>query len=149
MEAICDLRDIAKSSTTNGSYASATWELLWTTEKETLFILKNAGLFGTSAGPVYQVVDMQAGYLQNVITFPPEGAFVVNSSVAPVGQQRVDFQFNAAGLHLPEGRRLGLPPFGKGWFDNLYLDQDLRISVDSRGDTLVTRRVGPPQQYMA
>ncbi len=34
---------------------SATWRLLWTTEKETLFILKNAGLFGTVAGEVYQV----------------------------------------------------------------------------------------------
>ena len=58
---------------------------------------------------------MQGGYLQNVITFPPDGSFVVNSSVSPVGQQRVDFQFNAAALNLPEGRRLGLPPFGKGW----------------------------------
>ena len=28
--------------------------LLWTTEKETLWILKNAGLFGTAAGDVYQ-----------------------------------------------------------------------------------------------
>lgn len=29
-------------------------QLLWTTEKETLFIVKNAGLFGTKAGEVYQ-----------------------------------------------------------------------------------------------
>jgi hypothetical protein len=31
---------------------SATWRLLWTTEKETLWILKNAGIFGTYAGEV-------------------------------------------------------------------------------------------------
>jgi hypothetical protein len=29
-------------------------QLLWTTEKETLFIVMNAGLFGTKAGEVYQ-----------------------------------------------------------------------------------------------
>lgn len=32
------------------------WKLVWTTEKETLFILQRAGLFGTSAGDVWQVV---------------------------------------------------------------------------------------------
>ena len=39
-------------------YTSSTWRLLWTTEKETLFILERAGLFGTSAGDVYQVMIM-------------------------------------------------------------------------------------------
>jgi len=34
---------------------SATWRLVWTTEKETLWIIQNAGLFGTKAGEVYQV----------------------------------------------------------------------------------------------
>lgn len=33
-------------------------QLLWTTEKETLFIIKNAGLFGTKAGEVYQVCSL-------------------------------------------------------------------------------------------
>ena len=43
------------ATTTSPSSLSATWRLLWTTERETLFILKNAGLFGTVAGEVYQV----------------------------------------------------------------------------------------------
>ena len=43
------------TTTTSPSSLSATWRLLWTTERETLFILKNAGLFGTVAGEVYQV----------------------------------------------------------------------------------------------
>lgn len=34
---------------------SADWRLLWTTEKETLFILQRAGVFGTKAGNVWQV----------------------------------------------------------------------------------------------
>jgi hypothetical protein len=41
--------------TTTDNNLSATWKLVWTTEKETLFILKNAGWFGTKAGEVYQV----------------------------------------------------------------------------------------------
>ncbi len=63
----------------------------------------------------YQVIDVAGGYLQNVITFPPEGSFIVDSSLAVEGPQRVAFSFNAAGLKLPGGRKLGLPPFGKGW----------------------------------
>lgn len=32
-------------------------------------------------------------------------------------------------------------------FDNLYLDEELRVSYDSRGDTLITRRAGPPRRF--
>jgi hypothetical protein len=42
-------------ATTDADSLSATWQLVWTTEKETLFILQNAGLFGTAAGDVLQV----------------------------------------------------------------------------------------------
>lgn len=62
-----------------------------------------------------QVIDVEGGCLQNVITFPPEGAFIVNSSISIAGPQRTEFQFNAATLKLPGGRALPLPPFGKGW----------------------------------
>lgn len=44
------------SATTDSSQLSATWRLLWTTEKETLFIIdKLAPLCGTTAGDVFQV----------------------------------------------------------------------------------------------
>jgi hypothetical protein len=33
-----------------------------------------------------------------------------------------------------------LPPFGRGWFDNVYVDRDMRVARDSRGDTLVVVR---------
>lgn len=148
LEAVADLKAAAAGSMTTGSFASATWELLWTTEKETLYIIKTAApFFGTKAGPVYQVVDMQRSFLQNVITFPPDGAFIVDSSVEVAGPQRVNFRFNAAKLFLPDNKDIGLPPFGAGWFENIYLDQDLRISIDSRGDTLITRRAGPPLRF--
>lgn len=35
-------------------------QMVWTTEKETLFIVKNAGLFGTKAGGVYQASQYMA-----------------------------------------------------------------------------------------
>ena len=49
-------RDIVTTSSHGARALSGTWRLVWTTEKETLFILRNAGLFGTTqAGEVFQV----------------------------------------------------------------------------------------------
>jgi hypothetical protein len=83
MAAVDALAAAAAASSNNNQRtvdrASGTWKLLWTTEKETLWILKNAGLFGTAAGDVFQVIDVDNGRLQNVIEFPPEGAFIVDS----------------------------------------------------------------------
>jgi hypothetical protein len=151
---------------------SGTWRLLWTTEKvrhataaapfsrpfhsffslpptpqETLFILKNAGLFGTAAGDVFQVIDTAAGTLQNVIEFPPEGAFLVNSSLDWVGDGRTDFKFSGARIKLPKGRSLGLPPVGQGWFKSVYCDGKYRLSRDVRGDYLVVVKDGPPRAF--
>ncbi|KAE9592275.1 putative plastid lipid-associated protein/fibrillin [Lupinus albus] len=33
-----------------------------------------------------------------------------------------------------------LPPFGQGWFETVYLDDDLRVVKDIRGDYLVVDR---------
>ncbi|KAK9804798.1 hypothetical protein WJX72_006110 [[Myrmecia] bisecta] len=140
------LVELGKGDTTTGSGLSACWKLLWTTEKETLFILKKAGLFGTKAGEVYQAIDMQAGTLQNVITFPPDGAFVVDSSIEVASSQRTNFTFNAATLQLHR-RSIKLPPYGQGWFETVYLDKNIRVAKDSRGDTLVVVRDGPCRRF--
>ena len=71
---------------------SGTWRLLWTTEQEQLFIVRNAPSFRTAAGDVLQVIDVPAGSLNNVITFPPSGAFVVNGSIEIQPPQRVNFR---------------------------------------------------------
>uniref|UniRef100_A0A0E0PCE0 Plastid lipid-associated protein/fibrillin conserved domain-containing protein n=1 Tax=Oryza rufipogon TaxID=4529 RepID=A0A0E0PCE0_ORYRU len=68
---------------------SGTWRLLWTTEHEQLFIVRNAPFFRTAAGDVLQVIDVPGGALNNVITFPPSGAFVVNGSIEIQPPQRV------------------------------------------------------------
>lgn len=115
--------------------------------QETLFILRNASWFGTHAGDVYQVVDIRASTLQNVITFPPEGAFVVDSSIVREGGRRVTFAFTGARLLLPGGRRVRVPPVGSGWFDNVYVDTQYRVARDIRGDTLVVARDGDPRTF--
>ena len=60
--------------------------------QETLFILQRASLFGTQAGDVYQIIDVGQQWLQNVITFPPKGAFIVNSDISVDSDQRIDFK---------------------------------------------------------
>lgn len=66
--------------------------MLWTTEKEQLFIIKNAAVFGTSTGDVLQVIDVEQKTLNNVITFPPDGVFFVRSDIQVASAQRVNFQ---------------------------------------------------------
>ena len=61
-----------------------------------------------------QVIDTDGAWLQNVITFPPEGAFIVNSSIEVASDQRMQFKFQDAVFKV-NGRNFTLPPFGKGW----------------------------------
>eukprot|EP01026_Neomeris_dumetosa_P071337 TRINITY_DN7196_c0_g1_i4.p1 TRINITY_DN7196_c0_g1~~TRINITY_DN7196_c0_g1_i4.p1 ORF type:complete len:197 (-),score=7.63 TRINITY_DN7196_c0_g1_i4:286-876(-) len=135
---ILQLSSIQKTSTTTiDNKINGTWRLLWTTEKETLFILKNAQFFGTTGGEAYQIIDLGTNRLQNVIQFPPEGRFVVDSTAEIGENSRVNFQFQSAKLRV-FGRDVPNPPYGKGWFDTLYIDDEIRISYDSRKDYLIT-----------
>ncbi|CAA0841430.1 Probable plastid-lipid-associated protein 11 [Striga hermonthica] len=52
IEAVDSLAATSRGSVTTGESLSDTWRMLWTTEKEKLFIVKNAPVFGTSAGDV-------------------------------------------------------------------------------------------------
>ncbi|KAI3844273.1 hypothetical protein MKW92_023020 [Papaver armeniacum] len=141
IKAIEALRVAGKNSTTTSAASlSDTWRMLWTTEKEQLFIIKNAYLFGgTQAGDILQVIDVDAGVLNNVITFPPSGVFFVRSSIKIVSPQRVDFRFTSAVLR-GENWEFPLPPFGRGWFDSVYIDDNIRVAKDIRGDYLVVDR---------
>lgn len=55
--------NLQKGQQTIGDVLNATWKLAWTTEKETLFIINTAWLFGTKAGDVYQVIRFFDGGL--------------------------------------------------------------------------------------
>ncbi|XP_059651605.1 probable plastid-lipid-associated protein 11, chloroplastic [Cornus florida] len=139
VEAIDAMAVVGSDSVTTGSSLSGTWRLLWTTEKEQLFIIKNASLFGTQAGDVLQVIDVEERRLNNVITFPPHGVFFVRSSIEIASSQRVNFRFTSAVLR-GENWEIPLPPFGQGWFESVYIDNDIRVAKDIRGDYLVVDR---------
>ena len=56
LDLICKLEEAGDGrNNTSPQLLSGTWRQLWGTEKESQFIIKNSWLFGTKAGPVYQV----------------------------------------------------------------------------------------------
>ncbi|XP_024176013.1 probable plastid-lipid-associated protein 11, chloroplastic isoform X1 [Rosa chinensis] len=139
IKAIDALAHLGNGTVTTGSDLSATWRLLWTTEKEQLFIIQNASVFGTRAGDVLQVIDVDRKVLNNVITFPPDGVFFVRSTIEVASPQRVNFRFTSAVLR-GKSWEFPLPPFGQGWFETVYLDDEIRVVKDIREDYLVVDR---------
>ncbi|CAN0030659.1 unnamed protein product [Scytosiphon promiscuus] len=124
----------AKSVTSKS--LSARWILEWTTEREIIFLMEK-GLPGKPSGPVQQDIDVDAGTLSNRMLFGDDSLFEVASSITPEESgPRVNFEFEAC--KLTYGRfTLPLPPVGKGWFESVYLDEDLRVTRDVRGDVTV------------
>ena len=119
--------------------------MVWTSERETLFLLERwpgPGDTRRTTTQAYQRIDVSARTLQNAVVFCNGNTFAVDSTVTVDGDVRVNFVFDAARLELrrPFERTIPLPPVGKGWFDNLYVDDTMRVARDSRGDTLVVVR---------
>ncbi|OMO69527.1 hypothetical protein CCACVL1_19449 [Corchorus capsularis] len=139
VKAIVAMAVFSRDTVTTDDSLSATWRLLWTTEKEQLFIIEKAYLFGTQAGDVLQVIDVEKKTLNNVITFPPDGVFFVRSSIEVASSQRVNFKFTSAVLR-GKNWEIPLPPFGQGWFETVYLDDEIRVVKDIRDDYLVVER---------
>lgn len=131
----------ASSSTGENTIASSgRWRLRYSTEKETLFLL------GLSENvEAYQTIDAKNRTLSNEVIFggdsPRPTVFTVEATIEPskTKRSRVDFSFTSASLRLSNGWTIPIPPFGRGWFDDVYVDTDggYRVSRDSRGDTLV------------
>ncbi|CAN6840686.1 unnamed protein product [Brassica oleracea] len=84
-------------------------------------------LFGMRAGEILQVIDVRKGTLNNVITFPPDGVFFVRSDIDISSLQRVNFKFTSTVLR-GSNWEIPLPPFGQGWFENVYMDGDIRVA---------------------
>lgn len=107
VEAIDAMGVLGRDMVTTSDSLSATWRLLWTTEKEQLFIIEKAPLLGTQAGDVLQVIDVEKRILNNVITFPPSGVFFVRSTIEIASSQRVNFRYAFVSpwlwFHIPFG----------------------------------------------
>jgi len=146
------------------SQISGKWRLVWTSEREVLWLIENSKrIFGANIGEVFQTLELSENakpQLKNEVVFPPGGLFLVNSSAKSRSEEdqekkntigtRVDFKFSAARLDVAKvvdeatGEfvprfSLPLPPFGQGWFDTVVVDE-VRIARDVRGDTLICVR---------
>ena len=122
---------------------SGKWKLLWTTESELLFAVEK-GLF--AAGPcvgVEQTIDVANGRLENLVLFDNDSRLFVGSTIEPDASDasgvRFNFAFSSCSLRW-RGYDIPLPPVGKGWGDLLYLDDDLRVQRDVRGDLLIATK---------
>ena len=76
--------------------------------------------------------------MRNLIVFKNGGNFSVDVElgVDDVNPLRTNIKFVSAALQL-NGFNVKLPPVGKGWFDTLYLDENLRVQTNSRNDLTV------------
>lgn len=147
MEAAIDALVVASGGgggvATSSERLTADWRLVWSSEQETLFLLeKFGGPDADAPTQAYQAIDVDAATLSNSVCFSNGNVFVVESDIEVEGDTKVNFQFTSARLELvqPFKFTLNLPPFGQGWFDNIYVDDTMRVARDSRGDTLVVVR---------
>jgi PAP_fibrillin len=121
------------------------WQVLWTTEKEINIFLDQGW-----ATNIYQVIDNNKGTIENSIPLVNDrGSFVVQGTIVPSNDRRTEFVFTAATWTIAfnlwknpkQTVQIKLPPVGSGWFDTLYLDDTLRVDINSRNDILVCRPV--------
>lgn len=120
------------------------WDLAWTSEKEVAFLMEK-GLFGDKCVRVFQNIDTAAPSLSNTVLFDNGSFLKVQSTFqagvggpnsAEGGGDFFSFEFKSASIRW-RNFELPIPPVGKGWSKQVYLDKDLRIQTDSRGDLAI------------
>jgi hypothetical protein len=116
-----------------------TWDLVWTTEKEiNLFLDKRW------SNRITQQISSSNSTIINTIPFVNDnGFFGVKGRIYRTSDDpmiRTQFTFETATLQLNRFAwlpTLTFPPVGKGWFDTVYLDSNLRVDRNSRNDILI------------
>ncbi len=113
---------------------------MWTSEKEINFFLD----WGLSTQIEQTLSDGKV--LENWIPFVKGGGFGVTGSIQPAEADdtnnnglRTEFKFKEAKLDIGKWGTYNFPPVGEGWFDTVYLDDELRIDLNSRNDILICR----------
>ena len=118
---------------------SAEWECQWTNERGLNFAREN-GLFGLPWKRTYQRIDVTKGTLLNVLEFD-DGQLTVGSMITPDETNAAKFNFAFSGCLLRwRSYEVPLPPVGRGWGELLFLDDELRIQRDIRGDLLIATK---------
>ena len=113
---------------------------VWTTEKE-INVFQDFGI----SSLITQTISKE-GQLENLIEFRNGGGLVVAGTLSvdadeeerdSIGRVRTNFQFESAKIDFGKWGAFSIPPVGKGWFDTIYLDDELRVDVNSRDDILI------------
>ena len=132
--------DIVRILTLPTPLTCSTFIRVWTTEKEINFFQD----FGLS-----RLITQTIGHgnqLENLIEFRNGGGLGVTGSLSVDKDEinrrngayvRTNFAFESAKLDLGKWGAFNIPPIGKGWFDTIYLDDELRVDVNSRDDILI------------
>mmetsp|Transcript_2092 Transcript_2092/g.4536 ORF Transcript_2092/g.4536 Transcript_2092/m.4536 type:complete len:232 (-) Transcript_2092:118-813(-) len=132
---IGELRDLNPTSETALSpLLRKIWVLEWTSEKEINFFLEKG-----ISDRITQTLSFD-NILENNIPFVKGGSFGVSGNISPDLNKddylRTNFKFINAKLDLG-WINFNFPPIGEGWFDTVYLDDELRIDTNSRDDILI------------
>ena len=116
------------------------WLMAFTTEKEINFFV-DLGI--TSRSGVSQTIDGDS-MLGNLIEFKRGGGLSVSGELSAAETEgdgeprlRTNFVFTEANLDLGRWGSFKIPPVGEGWFETLYLDNTLRVDINSRDDILI------------
>mmetsp|Transcript_934 Transcript_934/g.1343 ORF Transcript_934/g.1343 Transcript_934/m.1343 type:complete len:240 (-) Transcript_934:76-795(-) len=128
------------SSPSTSKLLQRKWIVLWTSEKEINFFLEK----GISTRIEQRLSEGKV--LENWIPFVKGGGFGVTGSIQPAVNDsgssdglRTEFKFSSATLDIGKWGTYNFPPLGEGWFDTVYLDEELRIDLNSRNDILICR----------
>jgi len=151
MDELSEYCPTSADGTASSPLLKKNWCLEYTTEKEINFFID---LNLSSHSKIFQLITTGANddddcVLNNVIRFNKGNGFLGVTGALSLekekenNKQRTNFEFVEATLDFGElwGGVLGgpykIPPVGKGWFDTIFLDETMRVDVNSRNDILI------------
>ncbi|CEL93795.1 unnamed protein product [Vitrella brassicaformis CCMP3155] len=145
LASISPVADSASSALLDG-----VWQFCWNNDAEALALLSNP--LYSRATTAYQEIDTSGEQCRvtTVLLYNDTQSSVrlfVDAEPQESGP-RVAIKFSRAVTSVRGLPEVALPLPFSGWFDNVYLDSDFRVSRDSRGATFIwTRRPEAPSEW--
>jgi len=109
------------------------WSLAYTTEKDVHFLAV------LPVQEISQEVDLEGAMVTNRVVYKLPISLVAKAPLEVVGPARIEYEFSSFVLTVL-GAELSITPRGKGWSESVYVDDELRVVRNSRGDLLVLER---------